>query len=35
MSAKSANPRLQAWVEEMRGMCRPENVVWCLSLIHI
>jgi phosphoenolpyruvate carboxykinase (GTP) len=29
MSAKSANPRLQAWVEEMRGMCRPENVVWC------
>jgi phosphoenolpyruvate carboxykinase (GTP) len=23
------NPRLQAWVEEMRAMCRPENVVWC------
>ncbi len=25
----SANPRLQAWVEEMRAMCRPERVVWC------
>src|SRR5580765_2275543 len=32
MSAKSTNPvnpKLQAWVEEMRAMCRPENVVWC------
>ncbi|HXS82184.1 MAG TPA: phosphoenolpyruvate carboxykinase (GTP) [Methylomirabilota bacterium] len=32
MSANSAgpmNPRLQTWVEEMRAMCRPENVVWC------
>ncbi len=25
----SVNPRLQAWVEEMRAMCRPERVVWC------
>ena len=25
----STNPRLQAWVEEMRGICRPERVVWC------
>src|SRR5262245_28703173 len=24
-----SNPRLQAWVEEMRAMCRPERVVWC------
>jgi len=29
MSAKSANPKLLAWVEEMRAMCRPESVVWC------
>jgi len=35
MSAKSTNPvnpmnpRLQAWVEEMRAMCRPESVAWC------
>ncbi|HXS83933.1 MAG TPA: phosphoenolpyruvate carboxykinase, partial [Methylomirabilota bacterium] len=32
MSASSnspMNPKLQAWVEEMRAMCRPENVVWC------
>jgi phosphoenolpyruvate carboxykinase (GTP) len=29
MSAKSANAKLLAWVEEMRAMCRPENVVWC------
>ena len=25
----STNPRLQAWGEEMRGICRPEQVVWC------
>jgi phosphoenolpyruvate carboxykinase (GTP) len=25
----STNLRLQAWVEEMRGICRPERVVWC------
>ena len=25
----TANPSLQAWVEEMRAMCRPERVVWC------
>ena len=29
MSAKSANPKLLAWVEEMRALCRPESVVWC------
>src|SRR5262245_48284524 len=25
----SANPKLRAWVEEMRAMCTPERVVWC------
>ncbi|MFM8560189.1 MAG: phosphoenolpyruvate carboxykinase (GTP), partial [bacterium] len=25
----SANPKLQAWVEDMRAMCGPERVVWC------
>ncbi len=25
----STNPKLQAWVEDMRAMCRPERVVWC------
>ena len=29
MSAKSANAKLLAWVEEMRALCRPESVVWC------
>ncbi|MEY4070942.1 MAG: hypothetical protein RL721_1556 [Candidatus Eisenbacteria bacterium] len=25
----STNPKLQAWVEDMRAMCGPERVVWC------
>ncbi|MFM7232108.1 MAG: phosphoenolpyruvate carboxykinase (GTP) [bacterium] len=25
----SANPKLQAWVEDLRAMCGPERVVWC------
>ena len=29
MSANSTNSKLLAWVEEMRAMCRPEDVVWC------
>jgi phosphoenolpyruvate carboxykinase (GTP) len=29
MSANSTNSKLLAWVEEMRAMCRPEQVVWC------
>jgi phosphoenolpyruvate carboxykinase (GTP) len=29
MSANTTNSKLLAWVEEMRAMCRPEQVVWC------
>ena len=23
------NAKLEAWIDEVRGMCRPERVVWC------
>ena len=29
MSAPTTNAKLIAWVEEVRAMCQPENVVWC------
>jgi phosphoenolpyruvate carboxykinase (GTP) len=28
-SAPTKNQKLLAWVEEMRAMCQPEQVVWC------
>ena len=29
MSAATTNPKLLAWVEEVRAMCQPEEVIWC------
>jgi phosphoenolpyruvate carboxykinase (GTP) len=28
-SVPTHNPKLMAWVEEVRALCKPEQVVWC------
>jgi phosphoenolpyruvate carboxykinase (GTP) len=28
-SVPTHNPKLMAWVEEVQGLCKPEQVVWC------
>ncbi|MBO3714597.1 MAG: hypothetical protein J5X23_06365, partial [Candidatus Accumulibacter sp.] len=29
VSVPTNNPKLIAWVEEVRVLCKPEQVVWC------